>query len=281
MAELPEFFSPDEIRSEEAVTCWDAAAEEFAAHFADGGDFYHRHFIIPAVLALIGEFRGRRVLDLACGEGHLARLLADRAGGRVDVTAVDASEGMLRIARRETTAHPEAVRFLRADASDLHELPADSFDLAVCNMGLLDIKDYAGAIAEVARVLKPRSLFVFSILHPCFWTPGCGWIKADPERTDPDNKMGWRVDHYHDRLVVRFPVKRKMSRTTYYFHRTLGDYVAALRGAGFVVTDLREPVPSPEAVRRDPGQGPDRKLSTFLVVQCRLLPEALDATGGP
>ena len=60
------------------------------------------------------------------------------------------------------------------------DVPAASFDLVVCNMALMDIKDYAAAIREAARVLKPGGEFVFSILHPCFITAGSGWIKKDP-----------------------------------------------------------------------------------------------------
>jgi len=64
-----------------------------------------------------------------------------------------------------------------------------------------------------------------------------------------------------------------MQNKAYYFHRTLEDYFSALRESGFVVTDLREPVPSKELIEKDPGYGPDLKMSTFLVVKSVSLEE--------
>ena len=57
---------------------------------------------------------------------------------------------------------------------------------------------------------------------------------------------------------------------TYLFHRTLEDYVTALRQGGFVIADLREPGPSKELIEQDPGLAPDLKMSFFLVVKCVL-----------
>ena len=268
-----EFRQPDEVSAADAVRHWDAAAEEFASFFADGEEQYHRDIINPCLLDVLGDVSGMTVLDLACGEGHFARGLAERTGGRVQVVGVDASENMLRIARdkiaREKSAgFSDCISFRLADAAHMPEVADDTFDVVVCNMALMDIKDYAAAVAEVARVLRPGGAFVFSILHPCFITPGSGWLRDDPDALGPESKTGWRVDNYHSRLVVVQPVKPgRMQSPTHCFHRTLEDYVRALREAGFVVTDLREPVPTPEQIAGDPGFGPDLKLSAFLVVK--------------
>ncbi len=270
MGAQSEFFLPDDVSSEEAVRHWDAAAAEFAGHFAEGEEYYHKHIINPCVLDVLGNVEGKRVLDLACGEGHFARGLAERTNARVRITGVDASERMIRIAREKSEQFAGSISFQVADASQMPQFEADSFDVVVCNMALMDIAGYREAIEEVARVLKPAGAFVFSILHPCFCTPGSGWIRKDPESRAPENKIGWRVDNYHSRLVVRLRLKPSMSRSTYYFHRTLEDYFAALRDAGFVVTDLREPVPSKELIEQDPGAGPDLKVSSFLVLKSML-----------
>lgn len=268
-----ELLPADSISNEEAINSWDECAAEFASVFAEGDEFYHKHIIGPSLIDLIGEVEGRMVLDLACGEGHFARKLAELTGKDIKITGIDASENMIRIAKEKSEQYSDCIDFRVADASDMTQLQPRYFDIVVCNMALMDVKEYRGAIREVARVLKPKGVFAFSILHPCFMTPGSGWLRKDPERTDPDNKIGWKVDNYHYHFACRSLIRSLRDRA-YYFHRTLEDYSSALRESDFVITDLREPVPSREIIQRDPGFEPDLKMSTFLIVRSMLLEEA-------
>ncbi len=275
MAEQHEFFSADDISHEEAVNHWNKTAEEFASYFAEGEEFYHKHIINPSMFDLLGDIEGKTILDLACGEGHFARKLSELAKRNVKVIGVDASEKMNDIATEKNEQFSDCLSFQVADACHMPQFQSNSFDIVVCNMALMDIKKYVEAIKEVARILKAKGIFVFSILHPCFWTPGSGWIRKHPEGTGSDNKNRWKVDNYHHRLVCKSPIKKNMQNETYYFHRTLGDYFSALRESGFVVSDLREPVPSKELIEKDTGLEPDLKMSTFLVVKSILLGEIL------
>lgn len=69
--------------------------------------------------------RGRRVLEVACGTGSHSKILAQRD---YEVTGVDLSEDMLRVARRKVKGH---AKFLRGDMRDLD--PAlGKFDAAIC-----------------------------------------------------------------------------------------------------------------------------------------------------
>lgn len=103
---------------------------------------------IPALAALLPAASGLRVLDLGCGEGGLARRLAD--DGASDVLAVDASASMLANAVR----HPR-VRYLRADLAclDLQE----EFDLVVSSLALHYVADFDGLVARIARRLTPAA----------------------------------------------------------------------------------------------------------------------------
>ena len=151
------------------------------------------------------------------------------------------------------------------------QLPSNSFDIVVCNMALMMIKRYDDAVKEVARVLKPKGIFVFSITHPCFWTPGCEWIVTDTKGTGREEKIGWKVDNYHLRPVARWVITGCSQKETYLFYRTLEDYFRALRKNGFVVEDLREPLPPKELMEKDPQFEAELKRSVFLVVKSVLL----------
>mgnify|MGYP001297395704 CR=1 FL=1 len=107
---------------------------------------------------------GRRALDLACGTGTLAMLLADDGW---EVTGVDASPAMLAEAAAKLAGAPAAgrVRFVQADMTSLGPgVPPGAFDLATCTYDslnyLLDEAALAAAFAEAARALAPGGLYV-------------------------------------------------------------------------------------------------------------------------
>jgi ubiquinone/menaquinone biosynthesis C-methylase UbiE len=117
------------------------------------------------LLDLLGDVRGMRVLDLACGHGRIARELA-RRGARV--AGVDISDALLDRARAAEVEEPLGIRYLKGDVTSGAVLAGETFDGVTCNHGLADIDDLEGALATVARILRARGRFVFSILHPCF-----------------------------------------------------------------------------------------------------------------
>jgi len=96
----------------------------------------------------IGSIRQRDVLDVGTGTGRAALLLA-RGGARV--TAVDASEAMLAVARQRAAAEGVAVKWLVGDAHAL-DFPDRSFDAVVCLRVLMHTPHWRRCIAELCRV---------------------------------------------------------------------------------------------------------------------------------
>ena len=103
---------------------------------------------------------GSRVLDLPCGQGRHAHLLAE-AG--FDVDGLDYSEHLLKLARERGTG--STLRYVQGDMRKLPGRWTGRFD-AVLNLFtsfgfFLDPSDDRRVIGEIARVLKPGGLFVF------------------------------------------------------------------------------------------------------------------------
>jgi SAM-dependent methyltransferase len=195
--------------------------------------------------------------------------LAEQAKGDIQITGIDASKKLIDIAQKKNEPFSHCIRFLLGDASRLDQLSLDSFDVVVCNMALMFIKRYEETIQEVARVLKPQGLFVLSILHPCFLTPGSGWILEDSPGKGKGSRIGWKTDNYHLRLVYHGVMAVCDKKETYYFCRTLEDYFRALRKGGFVVEDLREPLPPKELMERHPNFKGEEKRSIMLMMKCK------------
>src|SRR5689334_19600310 len=110
---------------------WDRVADDWVAH-ADAND-YRNHFLLPRMLALVGDVRGRRILDLGCGEGGYARAFAGRGA---DVVGVDGSARLIEVAGARAVAAGLSIRFVRANAAALREIATSSIDIVVAAMSL-------------------------------------------------------------------------------------------------------------------------------------------------
>lgn len=111
------------------------------------------------------EWHDLSVLELGCGSGrHTVRL----AGQGNRVLAVDASAGMLAVARRKTGGGQ--VRFVEADLLSF-EPPPDAawgppFDAVFESLVLEHVQELAALCARVSAWLRPGGLFLASEIHP-------------------------------------------------------------------------------------------------------------------
>ena len=122
--------------------------------FADADYLEHACWIRPAFDRL-GDVCGRKVLDLGCGHGMAAVVLARRGA---DVTACDLSVGYLREARARARANGVTIRFGQIDAERL-PFADGSFD-RIWGSAILHHLDLCRAGAELARVLRPGGIAV-------------------------------------------------------------------------------------------------------------------------
>jgi len=112
---------------------------------------------------LIGDARGRRVLDLGCGAGHTAVGLALR-GARV--IATDQDPGQLFSARALAADHGVAVEFHEAHPAELAFISADQIDVAVSVWSLSLVDDLDRVLRQVHRVLRSPGHLIISLPHP-------------------------------------------------------------------------------------------------------------------
>ncbi|MFJ6321988.1 MULTISPECIES: class I SAM-dependent methyltransferase [unclassified Rhizobium] len=102
-----------------------------------------------------------RVLELAAGTGVVTRALAMQLGTGAEIVATDLNQPMLDAAARQQSAQGR-VTFRQADAMAL-PFENESFDLAVCQFGVMFFPDKLQSYREVRRVLKPRGTYIFSV----------------------------------------------------------------------------------------------------------------------
>jgi demethylmenaquinone methyltransferase/2-methoxy-6-polyprenyl-1,4-benzoquinol methylase len=112
------------------------------------------------LVGLAGPVEGRRALDLACGTGDIAFLLAERGAL---VTGLDLTPRMIELAQAKqsgrTPGGPGSARFLVGDMTAL-PFGAARFDVVTTGYGLRNVPDLPLALAEIRRVLAPRGVLV-------------------------------------------------------------------------------------------------------------------------
>ena len=211
---------------------WDAnAVDYYAEHGEVLGDadlLWCPEGLREADARLLGDVRGQDVLEIGCGAAQGARWLVAQ-GARV--TALDVSMGQLRQSRElDARTGTRVDRLLQADAQAL-PLADASYDVVVSAFGGIPfVADSAGVMAQCARVLRPGGRLVFSVTHPLRW--------AFPDDPGP---AGLTVrQSYFDRTP--YVEVDEAGRAVYVeHHRTLGDRIRDLVGAGLVLQDVIEP----------------------------------------
>jgi SAM-dependent methyltransferase len=212
----------------ESGDLYDRMGEAYAAH-ADASP-YNALYDRPAILALAGDVRGQRVLDVGCAAGALSAELAERGA---DVLGIDVSQTMLRLAERRMGAR---ARFRVADiARPLDFLATSSIDLVAASLVMHYLLDWVPTLREFRRVLSPGGRMVFSTHHPAEdWR----WFR--------------RPSYFAiEEIVDRFPLGGHTAEVRFY-RRPLSAIFSAIRESGFQVDDLVEPMPLPECAERYP-----------------------------
>lgn len=106
---------------------------------------------------MLGDIKGKRILDVGCGTGRLMRFLVDQGA---EVVAVDLSEEMLKKARKSF----RTCEIVKADIRDL-PFADNSFDIVIGAFVIVHLKTLTEAFDEVYRVLKPEGEFIVTNIN--------------------------------------------------------------------------------------------------------------------
>ncbi|MGW7452438.1 class I SAM-dependent methyltransferase [Streptomyces sp. NPDC054787] len=202
---------------------YDSFAEAYSAE--NENNLLNAYYERPAMIALAGDVAGRRVLDAGCGSGPLSAALRDRGA---DVTGIDASAGMLALARRRLGA--DAALHV-VDLRDRLPFEDGAFDDVVASLVLHYLEDWGPTLAEMRRVLRPGGRLIASVDHPFV-----AYAIQDPR---PDYFATTR--HTFDWTFGGQSVPMS------FWRRPLHAMTDAFTAAGFRIAAISEPQPDPAA----------------------------------
>ena len=179
--------------------------------------------IVAAIVAVsdtaCAERAAQQVLDVGCGEGWLARAIADPSR---EVVGIDGSAGLIERARALPTA---GVRF---DTVSYEQLIADAaaaagpWDLIVCNFALLG-DPLSPLLHALARRLAPEGRLLIQTVHP--------WSAIG----EGSYECGWREEQFQG-FGVAFPAAMP------WYYRTMTSWRRELDVAELAIRDMDEPL---------------------------------------
>jgi len=196
-----------------------------AAYQADNeNNAWNAYYERPAILSMVGDVKGRRVLDAGCGGGAHAAALLDQ--GAI-LAGIDSSAALLQIAQDRLGGRG---RLLLADLNDVLPFEDGAFDLILSSLVMHYLPDWTLPLSEFNRLLSDGGRLVFSTHHPFMDHPSPG----------------------HDNYFETYPFNETWERDgrdieMRFWHRPLHAMFDALKSAGFQIEVLSEPQPDPRA----------------------------------
>lgn len=245
-------------------TDWNNVAAWYDSYLK-GDDTYQAKVIAPNLVRMLAAESGARILDVACGQGFFARLVASNGA---TVVGVDSSSDLVERAASQARTN-ESYRV--GNAEQLPAMKLGTFDAAFSVLAFENIKNISKVLDGINDCLKKEGKVVLVLLHPSF---------RIPQHSDwgYDMKAGVqyrKTEKYLSEVSIPIelaPHKGATKTTTTTFHRSLQWYVKAFRNAGFVIVNLEEWIShkksesGPRQVAEDNAR---KEIPMFMAIELR------------
>ncbi|KAK1755381.1 S-adenosyl-L-methionine-dependent methyltransferase [Echria macrotheca] len=247
--------------SGEALSVWEDVAAFWDENYTRDGNQYFKVLQAPAIERFIAEkvSGGAHVkaLDLATGNGVVARLIARHPG--TTVLATDGADNMLRIAQ----GHVEDgmnMRFRKVDVTSDHDLAAliadegeKTFDIVTISMAIMDIATLDPLVRALPKLLAKDGIFVATVLHPVFFTNNATRkieIDFDPEGNTRVVRSKVIKEYLHVPPFRGWAIPGQ-PRMQLYFHRPMCELFSTFFKGGLVMDAMEEPAFTEADARED------------------------------
>ena len=180
---------------------------------------WNAHYERPAVVSLLPDLKGSKILDVGCGSGWYAEYLLGQGAA---VTAFDLNPDFVALTRSRVGKHAQV---LQANLARPLDFALDGeFDVVLCPLVLHYLKDWRPALHEFQRILKPQGVLVFSTHHPF---------------------NDWKLFNKEDYFAVELLEDEwdEVGKVTFY-RRPLTKISQDLSSVGFFIEHIMEPQPT-------------------------------------
>jgi SAM-dependent methyltransferase len=202
---------------------------------------------------LLGDVKGKRVLELGCGGAQCSIAFAKQGATAI---GIDFSAEQLAFARRLCEREEVKVELRQGDLADLAFLRADSIDLVFSAYAFGYVDDLNRVFRQVHRVLKVGAPLVFSLPHPSY-----DMIDDD----DPVAPLLVRRSYFD-----HSPIDYEWNGVAFTdYHHTISEIYTSLHRASYRVDTMLEPEPAPGGPRSQHWRDAFRYVPRTLIIRAR------------
>ena len=194
-------------------------------HYGPGSPFEDK-------LKLLGNLKGKKVLEVGCGGAQCGIAMAKKGA---KVTGIDISEEQLKFAKKLAEKNKVNIKFIQRDFKKFPEVKSNSQDIVFSAFALQYADNLLETFKEIYRTLKKKGIFVFSLDHPFF-------------NAMIDEKRSYL---HTGKFVETFSDKTKKFVA---YNHTVSELLNTLISAGFIVEKIIEP-DSRKKYKGDPWAG--------------------------
>lgn len=214
-------------------TSWEPVSKWYSQSVGKDGHYYHQFVILPKLLKLLNLNDNSSLVDLACGQGILARHIPEK----VPYLGIDIAPSLIAEAKR-LDKNPQH-NYLVGDLAKPLKLEKQTFTHATMILALQNLAKPDSVFKQIAAILQPNGMFAMVINHPYFRIP-----RQSSWGVDENKKIQYRrVDLYLSEQKIPIqahPSEGVQSSETWSFHYPLSTYIRWLNEAGFVIELLEE-----------------------------------------
>ena len=215
-------------------------------------------FEIPALLSLMPDLEGKRVLDLGCGYGEHCKMFVARGAERV--VGIDISHKMLDVARRENS--DPKIEYVNMPIEEISRIDG-CFDIVVSSLAFHYIEDFDSLVKSVYALLSDGGVFLFSQEHPLVTAHSGGdrWTKNEMGEKLYMNLSNYGIEGVRETTWFIDNIK--------IYHRTFSSIINTLTGAEFAIEQMIEPIPNEALLERYPEQRDLFHKPDFLLLRVK------------
>lgn len=202
----------------EVLSSWQVNAAAWTAAVQEGKIASRKLVTDQAILAAVQQHQPKRVLDIGCGEGWLARRLAEQG---MQVMGVDAIPALIEQARQRGGAEFEICSYEEIAAGAL--AAAGPFDALICNFSLLGKESVERLLRALPALLSRHGRLFVQTLHPVV---ACG---------DQPYRDGWRPGSWEG-------FGPEFTQPAPWYFRTIASWINLFHACGLRLVECREPL---------------------------------------
>lgn len=213
-------------------TSWQNVSRWYNRSVGLSGQYYQQRLVMPNSLKLLNLQPSSSLLDLACGQGILARNIP----ASTEYYGIDIAPSLIKFAQKNNRSKNH--HFFTGDIARPLPFPKNNFTHVAIILALQNIEKGQQVIVNVAARLSEKGKLLIVLNHPCFRIP-----RQSSWEIDEKNKIQYRrINRYFSPLKIPINMHpgQKQETLTWSFHNPVSNYSFWLKENGFVIEEIQE-----------------------------------------